>query len=362
MSLVEDSSDTTFPPVSIQHIENCSFSSWYPKFSSSSLRSIIIPLPEAFINYLHADGVFLPRDVGDDDEDQFSDSDDEQSHNISTPPGPGGDEEADETESEAPSFPELQKQIEEAIEDLGGAVFPKLNWSSPKDAAWVATGSTLKCTTVQDIFLLLKSSDFIVHDLDHAYDGCSQTETLTSPTRGAPARATSFDLVLRKWYDLAPSMEFRCFVKDNHLIGVTQRDAVNYYDFLPGLQDELRGYIIRFFETKVKENFADSSYVFDVYINTRNHRVSLVDFNAFSKTTDSLLFDWSEIIAASPQTNPEQYPIFRIITSNRQASQCTYPTYSSSRLPRDTIDLSDGQSIQQFAEDFRRQLDGAMAD
>lgn len=31
-----------------------------------------------------------------------------------------------------PSFPELQEQIRDAIEELGGTVFPKLNWSSPR--------------------------------------------------------------------------------------------------------------------------------------------------------------------------------------------------------------------------------------
>jgi len=53
----------------------------------------------------------------------------------------------------------------EIIEDFDGAVFPKLNWSSPKDATWISTTGTLKCETVSEIFLLLKSSDYITHDL-----------------------------------------------------------------------------------------------------------------------------------------------------------------------------------------------------
>jgi hypothetical protein len=31
-----------------------------------------------------------------------------------------------------PHFPELQQRIQDTIDDLGGIVFPKLNWSSPK--------------------------------------------------------------------------------------------------------------------------------------------------------------------------------------------------------------------------------------
>jgi hypothetical protein len=45
----------------------------------------------------------------------------------------GPDDEASEDEDAAgPHFTELEAAIEAAIERLGGAVFPKLNWSSPK--------------------------------------------------------------------------------------------------------------------------------------------------------------------------------------------------------------------------------------
>ena len=38
----------------------------------------------------------------------------------------------DEDEVDAPSFPVLVEAIEKTIGQLGGAVFPKLNWSSPR--------------------------------------------------------------------------------------------------------------------------------------------------------------------------------------------------------------------------------------
>ena len=34
--------------------------------------------------------------------------------------------------SKAPNFPDLVQRLLESITTLGGAVFPKLNWSSPK--------------------------------------------------------------------------------------------------------------------------------------------------------------------------------------------------------------------------------------
>ncbi len=59
----------------------------------------------------------------------------------------------------------MQEAISAAIKDLGGTVFPKLNWSAPRDAAWISHNASLRCATPGDVFLLLKSSEFVSHDL-----------------------------------------------------------------------------------------------------------------------------------------------------------------------------------------------------
>ena len=64
-----------------------------------------------------------------------------------------------------PSFPALEKRITKAIKQLGGAVFPKLNWSAPRDVSWITNDASLKCTTPGDVYLLLKSSEFVTHDI-----------------------------------------------------------------------------------------------------------------------------------------------------------------------------------------------------
>ena len=62
VSSVESGLDL-FPPLTKQHIVNCSFSSWYNKFKSVTIKSKIIkPLSKEFIDYLHADSVFLPEE------------------------------------------------------------------------------------------------------------------------------------------------------------------------------------------------------------------------------------------------------------------------------------------------------------
>jgi hypothetical protein len=91
------------------------FSSWYPKFSHISLKSTIIrPLPSDFREYLESDGVFVP---GEDDD--LEDSEAEADVDVDTPP------------RKRFSFPGLDVRIQECIDEYE-AVFPKLNFSSPK--------------------------------------------------------------------------------------------------------------------------------------------------------------------------------------------------------------------------------------
>lgn len=124
-------------------------------------------------------------------------------------------------------------------------------------------GQALKCQCPADVYLLLKSSDFISHDLDHAFDECidyepekeegpvdeaatsppppddlaqlaaqlalqeqdtsatdssDDDEAFVPPTRRRKS-PYEFELVLKKWFDMPKSQEWRCFVKDRELVG-----------------------------------------------------------------------------------------------------------------------------------------------
>jgi len=106
-------------------------------------------------------------------------------------------------------FDEIEKTINEM-----GSVLPKLDWSSPKDAAWMGA-NTLKCSCVGEILMLLKSSDSATHDLLYAYDNCHDLNKEIGP----PTEPTH--LILREFFSLDHSMEFRCFVKASTLIGTS---------------------------------------------------------------------------------------------------------------------------------------------
>lgn len=56
---------TILPKTSRSDILAFQFSSWYPAFASSSIKSTIIrPLSTEFVEYLNADGVVVPEGSG----------------------------------------------------------------------------------------------------------------------------------------------------------------------------------------------------------------------------------------------------------------------------------------------------------
>jgi len=60
--MARDVSSSIFPQFNASYILAFQFSSWFPAFSSMSIRSTIIrPLDQEFKNYLESDGVFVPE-------------------------------------------------------------------------------------------------------------------------------------------------------------------------------------------------------------------------------------------------------------------------------------------------------------
>ncbi|KAL4938857.1 hypothetical protein BDV06DRAFT_46289 [Aspergillus oleicola] len=272
-----------FPPVTYSHILHCSYDYWQPKYRALAPKSRIIPLTPAFVSYLHADGIVLPPE--------------------NTPPTDSLDEALDDFEDDpdAPEegdpskeWPEIHAAVKSTIAELDGKVTPKLNWSAPKDATWMSATNDTQCRTPNDIYLLLKSSDFITHDLEHPFDDCVP-DTSYSPTPTPSPPDVKYALVLRKYVNFNPSLEFRCFVRNRVLLCICQRDQ-NHFDFLFPMRDMLRSRIQSFFDEKLKGTFPDSSFVFDVYIPAPHQRVWLIDINPWAQRTDPLLFSWLEIL------------------------------------------------------------------
>lgn len=264
---------------------------------------------------------------------------------------------------------------------------PKLNWSAPKDATWMSATNDTQCRTANDIYLLLKSSDFISHDLEHPFDDCVSDTTTTDDSSSTPPEIPYY-LVLRKYVNFNPSLEFRCFVRNRVLLCMCQRDQ-NHFDFLFPMRDSLRSRIQTFFDEKLKDTFTDPNFVFDVYIPPPHDRVWLIDINPWAERTDSLLFSWMEILhmkdpvgireeddngeeqfvrlslngnggleaGAEPDEGSESesesasedenvddaplFPEFRLIKrDDPEAYAFTTPQYSAHKLPKEVVDAS----------------------
>jgi len=316
-----------------EHVLSCNFSVWYPKFKNITIRSRVIPLSKEFVDYLKADNVVLPgQPVVTRDSDEEIESDSEEWQAL--------DEDPNEHTITTPEFNEIDSAIKEAIIELDGTVFPKLNWSSPLDASWISCDGTLKCKCPNDIYLLLKSSDNICRTLFETFKHCED---------GEGALENGFELVLRKWKDINPGMEFRCFVKDHKLIAISQRDIASCYEFIEQTEQDICSDIANFFMGKIAYKFPDSSYTFDVY-RSAGQKVLLIDFNPFGAQTDPLFFTWDELSdpSMSVSDNDDEFKgVFKYVTS----AGGVQPNASHlSRMPTDIVDLACGNDINKLVD------------
>lgn len=343
-------------------------------FENFSYRAItpkarLIPLTTAFVDYLREDGIVLPED----DEDPDPAWTDQDSGIFSEEQSTGSDDDGEALLDPSEHFRDVHRQIKETIAELGGSVTPKLNWSAPKDATWIAATNSMECRRPSDIYLLLKSSDFITHDLEHAFDGCEDLEE--AQDNGKPAAADiPYTLVLRKWVEMNPSVEFRCFVRSRTLVAICQRN-LNHFDFLFPMEDHLRSRMQMFFNEKLKHTFPDDSFVFDVYIPPPHKRVWLIDINPWAPRTDPLLFSWLELLemdvstdapgvlnVSEPADDVEAIsfaPELRLVRrDDPEAYSFTTPQYSAHKLPKDVVDasLSGPGPLREFADQWKAVL------
>ncbi|GAA95054.1 uncharacterized protein L969DRAFT_95970 [Mixia osmundae IAM 14324] len=356
-----------FPRLTRADVLQCQFSAWYPDFRRLSPKATVVRLPEDFRRWLESDGLILPEgsgDIEDDDSDsEAADASDTRSNDQHTSSARRDLEEADEDIEEVYSFPQVDTQLRAIIDKYDGLVFPKLNWSSPKDAAWILPGKPLACSTPADIYLLLKSSDFIAHDLDYPFEHCfDEHDHASTPL---PPPPPPLELVLKQWFEMPHSQEFRCFVSYRKLQGICQRDH-NHFDFLDdaALQDEIKLKIAGFIEEQVLLRFPLAHFVCDVYLTRDRSRVFVVDLNPYGPQTDALLFSWEELnrrafASATAALAPAQTNVELRLVDSALSRSAAMPSYSMNRYPIEVVGLSEGKSIAEFAQKFNSALQEA---
>lgn len=303
---------------------NCLYSRWYDMFKENTFKSTVIaPLPQEFLEYLSSESIKLPKEdkpvVEVTSDNEYSDWEDEE-------------QDGDPVEH----FEELHERIKEVIKRYK-SVCPKLNWSAPKDSTWMMINRNMKCDNASDVYLLLNSSDHITHDLDHPFED----------TYEDVIPEFDYELVLRKWQDVNPALEFRVFVKNGIVIGKSQRD-LNYYDYLDKLvkDNKINEMINDFVYDVVVPKFPNKDFIIDVYIPRPFLKVYIIDINPFLRVADSLLYTWSELM------NDKEDNI-RLITSTNLARFKT-KAYSESQVPLDVIQASqDPNSLAELAKEWQ---------
>ncbi|KAH3680942.1 hypothetical protein WICMUC_000085 [Wickerhamomyces mucosus] len=363
-------------PVTRSQIINCSFSSWYPKYKSHVPKSKIIkPLPHQFIDYLTSDGIQLPDDGhyqvnmgnGNDEYSDWSEDEDEETEQKLRELDSSSDESDEEDDkiqkpkkSTAEIFSEFQDihtQIKDIIAEWG-SITPKLNWSAPRDATWIMATNTMKCENASDVYLILNASNYIMHDISNAFDEVKEENNGVEGQDDIKSTQLEMELILRKWVSINPALEFRVFVKNRRIIGVSQRE-LNYYDYLENLTSTIRTLIDDFFENVLVDSFPDPDFVFDVYLPRPFDKTYLIDINPFSRTTDSQLFTWHELAGESQNKiddvddgEEENYQI-RLVTEvnkGRFASK----EHSENQVPKDVVDASlDSNAMAELAKQWK---------
>ncbi len=61
------------------------------------------------------------------------------------------EDEVDSASDWSTRFPELHQAVTSSIEQLGGSVIPRLNWSTPTDALWISQSNSLMCTNADQV-------------------------------------------------------------------------------------------------------------------------------------------------------------------------------------------------------------------
>ncbi|XP_055380916.1 cell division cycle protein 123 homolog [Condylostylus longicornis] len=295
-------------------LDICSFKSWYKKFEKITIPSICIHIPKDVLEYFRDELVILPKECYT----SIVEEDSEWDNEIN--------------EDNTPEYPEFSNNIRNAIKELDGSVFLKTNWHCPKDAFWITAGQTLKVKDIIDAYQLIKASSIIKRDLNFWYLDNQNNQS----TR-------DFYLILRKWMDIHPGTEFRCFVRNNKLIAISPRDWPQFHKHIIQQKHEIVNDILSLFKEKIQYQFPLDDYCFDV-VRQRKDNVILLDFSTFEENfTDALAFDWEflkseEIIA---EENEAGLPEFRYLNSDCGIQPHSRNNYA---IPQDIIDMFNPQN------------------
>ncbi|KAG2450248.1 hypothetical protein HYH02_004760 [Chlamydomonas schloesseri] len=135
-------------------------------------------------------------------------------------------------------------------------------------------------------------------DLRQQATAGERTTSSSAPASSCPLQPV---LVLKKWQQLRPEREFRCFVRDERLVAASQRDISQAFPALtPDVVADVRRRIWRFWQERMGSGsrLGLHTCALDLYVPFDSpswQSVRLVDLNPLMDTTSPLLYDWAEL-------------------------------------------------------------------
>ncbi|XP_040168735.1 cell division cycle protein 123 homolog [Anopheles arabiensis] len=260
----------------------CMHVNWYELFRKNTIKSCIIPVPDDVLAYLRQDMLILPKECSNFTDVSTGEGFQTTHYNAFDDQFDGTDSEGEDgadDDQEQPAFPEFSQSLTDAIQSLGGNAFLKSDWHCPKDAQWITLGQSLCVRDITDVYQLLKASSF-----------CKEDFRERSEVNGS-----GYHVVLKKWRDIHPGSEFRCFVRNRSLVAISPRHWPSYHEHIARERSDIVNDIVSLFKEKIKETFTLKDYVFDVYRPAKDN-VIIMDFSLYGKGhSDSLAFDYDQL-------------------------------------------------------------------
>jgi len=173
------------------------------------------------------------------------------------------------------------RQTQQAVQSFPNGAFIRLGSRSPKDS-WEIFKHGLKITTndTNPLVLMLGTSERTYEDLQLAIHNnyCPH-------------------IFVRQWLDIPKWSEFRCFMRNRKLIGISQYYYDQKFDEIIDNHDTIQWAINNFFKSFKNMSHLDD-IVFDIVVllqankNNRVWEIKLLETNPLFEMTDPCLFDW----------------------------------------------------------------------
>lgn len=179
------------------------------------------------------------------------------------------------------NFGSLSTRLDDAIAKMPHGAFIRLGSRSPKDSYYGHQHGFKVTTAKEALSLLMGDSERVFDDL------CDAVNHNYTP-----------HIWVRQWVDIPKWAEFRCFMQDRKLVGISQyyyRDGS--FKEITEKADTLKWAIEQFFPEFSQLSHLDN-VVFDVYLKQRPYgdmtawEVRLIEINPLFQLTDPCLFNW----------------------------------------------------------------------